>query len=103
MIEIPIIDAPDQEVAVVLDGRRVTFRFRYNQSSDRWSFDLSRDDQPVLTGRRIILDCDLLAGLHLNLGVLFAAGEGEPGRDAFPLGAVRLYHASASDVAALPS
>ncbi|KQT52227.1 phage baseplate plug protein [Aureimonas sp. Leaf460] len=101
MIEIPVIDAPDQELSVVLSDRRCTFRLRYNQTSDRWAFDLALDDQPVLCGRRIVVGRDLFEGLGLGLGILFALGGDDPGRDAFTTGSVRLYHAGLADVAVL--
>lgn len=104
MIEIPVADAPDQVLSAILDGRRCTFRLRYSQSVDRWSFDLSIDDQPVLHGRRIVVGNDLWGGLALGLGYLFAiaAKEGaEPGRDQLPNGLVRLYHVTETDVATL--
>lgn len=99
-----IIDAADQQFGTIINGRRVTIRLRYNPTNDRWSFDLSIDDLPVLHGRRIVTGVDLLAPFNLGLGVIFAA-EVTPGavpdRDALPAGEVRVYNASEAEVAAV--
>lgn len=103
MIEFPVIDAADQQFGAYLNRRRVTFRLRYNPTSDRWSFDLSLDDQPVLHGRRITTGVDLLAPYNLGIGRLYALAPGpnaqiEPDRRALPDGLVRLYHMSDEEV-----
>lgn len=103
MKELSIIDAADQQFGMVLDNRRVTIRVRYNPTSERWSFDLSVDDLPVIHGRRIVLGVDLLAPFALGLGAIFAvstAAGDEPDRDALPAGLVRIYHASAAELEA---
>lgn len=95
MREFPIIDAADQQFGAYLNNQRVTIRVRYNPMSDRWSFDLSLDDIPVLHGRRIVLGVDLLAPFTFDIGRLYAlatAAGGEPNRAALPGGLVRLYH-----------
>ncbi len=97
-----ILDQADQQFGTIIDGRRITLRVRYNPSSDRWSFDLSIDDKPVLQGRRIVTGIDLLAPFDFGLGVIFAASvtEGaEPDRSALPAGTVRLFHATDEEVA----
>lgn len=104
MIELPVIDAADQEFSVVLLNRRATFRLRYAPFSDRWSLDLSLDDEPVLHGRRIVLGVDLLAAFNFGIGHLVAAtaqegGTAAPGRDELPDGVVRLYHFTDADIA----
>ncbi len=71
MQRIDLTAAPDQRVSVVLDGRRVTFRFRFNASDERWYFDLALDDQPILRGRRIVAHRNLLQKVILP-GRLFA-------------------------------
>jgi len=86
----------------VLDGRRVTIRLRYNVSTDRWNMDISIDDQPVLTGRRIVTGINLLAPFNFGIGAIFALAEKEgqlPDRNALPRGLVRLYHATAEEIA----
>jgi hypothetical protein len=105
MIELPVIDAADQEFSVILLNRRATFRLRYAPFSNRWSMDLSIDDEPVLHGRRIVLGVDLLATFDFGLGHLVASpaqegGTAEPGRTELPNGVVRLYHFTDADIAA---
>ena len=100
MIQFTILDEPKQRFSVVIENQRVTFDLWYNLTIDRWSFDLSIDDEPVIHGRRIVTGSDLLASFHLGLGVLFAVADGsaEPGRDALPLGTVTLYSATQEEV-----
>jgi hypothetical protein len=102
MIEIPIAAQADQELGTTINGRRVTMRVRYNVTTDRWSFTLSIDDVPVLTGRRIVLGVDLLAAFpRFGIGVMFAGDvvEGSlPDRVNLPAGNVRLYSATQAEV-----
>ena len=98
-----IIDAADQQFGTIINGRRVTIRLRYNPTSERWSFDLAIDDQPVLLGRRIVTGVDLLAPFNFGLGVVFAAAVtpgAVPDRQALPAGTVKLFHASDEEAAA---
>lgn len=104
MKEFPILDVADQQFGAILNGRRTTIRVRYNVTSDRWSFDLSIDDEPVLHGRRIVTGVDLLAPFDFGIGLIFAlATPGNedvgPDRAAFPAGTVRLYHATEAEAA----
>ncbi|QJD54324.1 hypothetical protein [Aminobacter phage Erebus] len=97
MQEIIISNDADQQFGLILNNRRVTMRVRYNVTTDRWAFDLSVDDQPVLYGRRIVTGVDLLAPFALNIGAIFAvstAAGDVATRDALPAGLVRLYHVS---------
>jgi len=97
-----IIDAADQQFGTIINGRRVTIRLRYNPTSERWSFDLAIDDQPVLLGRRIVTGVDLLAPFNFGLGVVFAAAVtpgAVPDRQALPAGTVKLFHASDAELA----
>lgn len=99
-----IIDVADQQFGAIITNQRVTIRVRYNPTSDRWSFDVSIDDVPILRGRRIVEGVDLLAPFGLGIGVIFAAATGAgtlPDRAALPAGTVRLYHASDDEVAAV--
>ena len=96
-----IIDAADQQFGTIINGRRVTIRLRYNPTSERWSFDLAIDDQPVLLGRRIVTGVDLLAPFNFGLGVVFAAAVtpgAVPDRQALPAGTVKLFHASDAEL-----
>lgn len=97
-----IIDASDQQFGTVINNRRVTIRLRYNVTTDRWSFDLSIDDLPVLHGRRVVTGVDLLAAYDFGLGMIFAysaTGE-QPDRDALPAGTVQLFQANQSELEA---
>lgn len=101
MIQFEIRDHPDQQFSTIIENRRVTIRLRYNVTNDRWSFDLSLDDLPVLHGRRIVTGVDLLAPFDLGLGVMFAASltpGAVPDRRALPAGTVGLFSASDSEV-----
>lgn len=92
-----ITDQADQQFGTVIDGRRITLRLRYNPTTDRWSFDLSIDDLPVLHGRRIVTGVDLLAPFDFGIGAVFAATVtrgATPNRAALPAGTVRLFQAS---------
>lgn len=98
-----ILDQADQQFGTIINGRRVTTRLRYNPTSDRWTFDLSIDDQPVLHGRRIVTGVDLLAPFSFGLGLIFAAAVtpgAVPDRQALPAGTVKLFHASDEEAAA---
>lgn len=100
MIEFKIIDEPRQKFSVLLNQRRVTFTLWYSVFSDRWSFDLAIDGEPVLHGRRIVAGVDLLKPFNFGIGILFAWPEGEavPNRDALPLGTVKLYHTTQEEI-----
>jgi hypothetical protein len=103
MIEFTVADEADQQFATVLNNRRVTLRLRYNVTTDRWSFDLSIDDLPVLHGRRIVPGVDLLAPFGFGIGMIFAAAVkpgAEPNRYDLPAGNVRIFHATEAEVEA---
>lgn len=101
MKEFPITNSADQQFGVVLNDRRVTIRIRYNPTTDRWSFDLSIDDLPVLYGRRIVIGTDLLKAFDFGIGVLFALPSVDgslPDRSSLPAGLVRVYSATEAEV-----
>jgi hypothetical protein len=101
-----IADHADQQFGTIINNRRVTIRLRYSRFSDRWSFDLSIDDQPVLHGRRIVNGIDLLAPFNLGLGLIIAAPVtpgAVPNRSSLPAGEVRLYNLSDAEAEALAS
>ncbi|GJD30025.1 hypothetical protein PMNALOAF_1268 [Methylobacterium adhaesivum] len=103
MREFIISDAPDQEFTTIITGLRCAFRFRYNPTSDRWSFDLRIGDEPRLAGRRIVLETDLLGPFRLGIGAIVALdveGRGNvPDRRTLPARKVRLYHLEPEEVA----
>lgn len=96
MIKFEFIDAVDQEFSTTIQNQRITMRLLYSSYNDRWSFDLSIDGEPVLTGRKIVEGVDLLESFNFGLGVMFAFSDPkiEPNRDAIPAGTVSLYHIS---------
>ncbi|QIG73260.1 hypothetical protein EVC02_039 [Rhizobium phage RHph_N17] len=97
MKEFPIIDVADQQFGAILNDRRVTLRVRYNPTTERWNFDLSIDDVPVLYGRRIVTGIDLLSAFNFDIGLIFAVAvtpDSVPDRSGLPAGLVRLYHAT---------
>lgn len=97
MIQFNLTTAADQQFGAILNGRRTTLRLRYNPSSERWSFDLSIDDQPVLLARRIVSGVDLLKPFKLGVGLLFAlpiVDGAVPGRNELADGTVGLFHAT---------
>lgn len=100
MIEFNIIDEPKQKFSVLLNRRRVTFTLWYNQTNDRWSFDLALDNAPVLHGRKIVTGVDLLAPYNLGIGVLFAFSDTDqaPNRENLPLGIVKIYHTTQEEI-----
>lgn len=97
MIRFEVIDAADQQFGAILNRRRVTIRLRYNVRTDRWSFDLSIDNLPVLHGQRIVTGVDMLSNFGFGIGQLFAwsaVPDAVPDRQNLPNGNVRLYHVS---------
>lgn len=69
-------------------------RVYYNPTTDRWDFDLSIDDLPVVYGRRIVTGVDLLEPFDLGIGMLIAIPNvrgAVPDRSSLPDGRVRLY------------
>lgn len=97
MIQFNISSDPDQKFSTFLNNKRVTIRLRYNPTTDRWSFDLSLDDLPILTGRRIVTGVDLLAAFNFDIGLIFAAtvlAGSNPDRVNLPNGNVALFQAS---------
>lgn len=98
-----VIDAADQQFGTVLNNQRVTIRLRYNVYIDRWSFDLSIDDLPVLHGRRVVIGVDLLKPFNFGIGMLFAlptAAGDEVTRDNLIGGIVNFYHATEDEISA---
>lgn len=103
MREFTITDDAEQEFTVILNGKRCTIRLRYNVSADRWMMDLKIDEATVLSGRRLVLDVDVIAPYDFGVGVLFISALGQdtkPDRFCFSEGRVRMFSASADEVAA---
>lgn len=103
MIELKIEDHTDQQFEAVLNGRRVTLRLWYNQTSERWELDLAVDDLPVLNGRRIVVGVDILKPFDFGIGVLFAAdvvAGSVPDRVSLPNGTVKLFQTTEAEIKA---
>jgi len=100
MIEFKLLKEPKQKFSVLLGSRRVTFTIWYNQTSDRWSFDLAVDGAPVLHGRRIVTGVDLLAPFGLGIGILFAWSDSGAPADRYGImeGLVKLYHTTQEEI-----
>lgn len=104
MKQFTVIDAADQQFGTILNNRRVTIRLRYNVTTERWSMDLAIDDLPVLHGQRVVLGVNLIGAYDLDIGAIFAVavtGDAIPDRDALPSGRVRMYYASAEELAGI--
>jgi hypothetical protein len=105
MIELSVIDRADQQFGIVLNGKRVSMRLRFNTTTRRWSYDLSLDDVWIIQGKRIVSMVDLFRSLpHLDIGHLYAypATVGaSPDRKSLPGRLVRLYHATSAEVDAV--
>ena len=102
MQQINVGAAPDQRLSAVLDARRATFRFRFNAWAGRWHFDMALDDQPVIYGRRIVTNRNLLPEIVFP-GRLFAyvyGGGSQPGLADFASGAAALFYVSEDELAA---
>ena len=98
---INIIDEADQEHSILVDTKRMTIRFWFNSEIERWHFDVSSDGDPILYGRKLVVGIDLLEGLSIDVGLLFAIGDAVPDYDALVNGNVIVYHAEQSEVDAL--
>lgn len=99
--ELLISDAADQKFTTVLSRQRCTFRFRYNPTNDRWTFDLRIGDQDVLFGRRVVPGADLLDPFQLGIGSIIAVPVDTevPSRNSFPERRMRIYHITEDAVA----
>lgn len=103
--ELSLADNAYQTFEAALNGLQTQWTFRYNGQSKRWYFDLVIDGKDVLTGRRIVLNTNLLgnlAGLGSSLGWLLAIDYQDqgnvPGRYELPSRRVRLYHLTPDEV-----
>jgi hypothetical protein len=101
MLEFTVTDDPNQQFSVFLNNQRVTFRLWWATVTDRWSFDLSIDDLPVITGRRIVTNVDLIRRFNLDIGSIFCVAilpGAVPNRAGLPSGACRLYHVTQAEI-----
>lgn len=102
MIEFALTNHADQKLATIINNNRVSIRFRYNPSIDRWTFDISIDGEAVLHGRRIVTGVDLIAPFGFGIGRIFADSPtgAEPTRDNLINGTVKLYAATEEEISA---
>ena len=100
MIVFDLSDASDQQFSTIINEQRATLRLWFSGFNNRWSLDVSIDGAPVLHGQRIVTDHDLLGGLGLGIGVIFAHSESgvEPGRDEIANGSMKLYHTTKDEI-----
>lgn len=54
MTQLLFSDTADQSFSELVDGKRMTFRFRYNTTSAAWSMDISVDGTEKMLGRRLV-------------------------------------------------
>ena len=91
-----ILDEADQQFETIVDGRRVTIRLRYNTQNKRWSFDLGISSAAVLSGRKLVLETDLIAPYNFGIGELICFGSNltdEPTYENLVDGTVGFYSA----------
>lgn len=108
MKRIPFTGYPRERVTATLEGRTISLRVRYSSEFELWTLDLAEtapgeDETPLLTGRRITLGNDLLGGLNLRLGALYAIDTTGTGTDpsAGDLGSrVQIYHLTTAEIEA---
>lgn len=101
MLEFRITQDPNQQFAMILNGRRVTFRLWWSRVTDRWSLDLAMDDVPIVTGRKIVNNVDLLRRFNLDIGALFCVpimAGAVPDRTNLPNGNCKLFHATQAEI-----
>lgn len=77
---------------------RLGFHFKYITLNDRWAFDFFIDDQPVMFGRPVVLESNLLSPYGFGVGALVAydvegAGD-EPGLMPLTDGSIQIFHFS---------
>lgn len=100
MIVLPVANSSDQRFSFRSEQRRVTMRLRFSTSEDRWSCDLSVDDQIVLEGQRLTVNANILAAYgSISIGAIFVRlTSGDLDREAFNENRATLYHATDGEV-----
>lgn len=101
MLEFKITADPNQKFSVFLDNRRVTFRLWWSRVTDRWSFDMAIDDEPVITGRKIVANVDMLRRFNFGIGALICVPikpGAVPDRMGLPNGDCRIYHVTEAEI-----
>lgn len=92
-----ITEDADQRFDVVLNNKRVVLRLWYNRMTERWDLSVYNGTEPLILGKRVIAGVDLVRGYGLDIGSIFALGEGQ-GRNAFTSGELALYHATSEEI-----
>ena len=94
--EIKIINAPSQRFVINVADNAMLFHFKYNTRTDRWTFDLSVNNVDVISGRKVVLNIDLLAPYGFGVGLIVAIepeNQGQlPDRNNLVNGTIRLFH-----------
>lgn len=100
MIRFNITDSVDQKFSTSINGRRVTFRFRYNNNVGAWCFDLALDGDYVRHGHIVTQNIDMLRNFDFGIGSIFAFSETGTAlnRDTLISGAVGIYHVSEEEL-----
>lgn len=95
--EIPIIDAPYQDLQTVLNSVSVGLAFNWNEWLGRWTMNVSIDDELKVAGIRMVPGTDLVRGFGFGIGKLvlwdWSERGGNPGRAELPSGEFRLIAA----------
>lgn len=104
IVELFVEDTPYQVMEVTMNGQRVNLYLKYNTMNDHWVMDIYKDGSPLLTGRKLVLDMDLLGRYNFNLGSIIClhvtskTTVSEPNRYNLVNGDVRLFMAWEEDV-----
>lgn len=89
MQSVVLIDADRQSLVTRLGGQRVRLRVHWQPREEAWYCSVEYPPgTPILTGRRIVVDSDIMRGVLSGFeGRLICrrvlAGSGEPGRNAW--------------------
>ena len=90
MLQIPVPEISFSSTNLLLGGFEYTFIYSFNERDSRWRIDIFLQDEPVITGVKVVESQDLLSNYELeefDHGSLFCLRVGasfdEVGRDNF--------------------
>jgi len=101
MFKIRLTSQADQQFQVRLNGRRVLFRARWNETVRRWALDVAVDGEVKRLARFLVFGPDVLGPPDLGIGRIFVAPivDGAlPTRDAFESDLVGLFQATDEEI-----